>query len=231
MNLRDVNIVWINLDEATENAKRMEDLFSRLGLTKTHRLSALKKPSPPGTAPSEIHYVGVGESHIKALEYIRDKLPAVIFEDDVEITDWFPENGDIPEIPAGADAVYMGTSHGDNNYEAKDIGGGYARIKRMLAAHAIMYMTPAYVDAVKEIAKVAMYEWKRPFDLGTYSIIENFNVITPHAPWFYQKAAPDALNDWESITKTPLKIIRKGSMISTIGSDGGVVAFEKGTNC
>ncbi len=220
MNLRDIDTVWINLDEATENAKRMEDLFDRLSLSKTHRISAIKKPSPPGTRPSEVHYVGVGESHIKCLEFIRDKLPAVIFEDDVEITEAFPLDGEIPDFPEGTDAIYLGTSHGDNNYEAVDIGGGYAKIKRMLAAHAILYLTPRYVDAVIDIAKKAMYEWKRPFDLGTYSIVENYNVITPHVPWFYQKAAPDALNNWEEITRTPLRILGQKSMISTIGPKG-----------
>jgi len=205
VNICDITTAWINLDEATENAERMVDFFNRSGLKNTHRISALKRPSPPGTRPSEEHYVGVGESHIKSLEFIRDKLPAMICEDDLEMTEFF-EDGELPPIPEGTDAIYLGISHGDNQYEAVDIGGGYAKIKKMLAAHAILYLTPRYVDAVIDIAKKAMYEWKRPFDVGTYCIMENYNVITPHKPWFYQKAAPDALNNWEWITKPPLKI-------------------------
>ncbi len=217
MNTCDIFTAWINLDEATDNAERMEDFFKRAGFKNTHRISALKRPSPPNTRPSEEHYVGVGESHIKSLEFIRDKLPAMICEDDLEMTEFF-EDGELPPIPDGTDAIYLGISHGDNKYRAVDIGGGYAKIEKMLAAHAILYLTPQYVDAVIDIAKKAMYEWKRPFDVGTYCIMENFNVITPHKPWFYQKAAPNALNDWEWITKPPLKIISSNYADGPIGA-------------
>jgi hypothetical protein len=207
MNISEMTTAWINLDEATENARRMEDLFARIGLKNTHRIPAVKiEPDEPHPDPMERCWLGLGESHAKALKYIRDKLPAIVFEDDVDVTAWY-ENNELPPFPEGADAIYLGVSVGNSRTKAIDIGGGYAKIENMFSLHAVLYLTERYVDAALEIQKEATHKWKRNCDVGTSVIMGNYNVITPHSPWFYQKASPDALHNWEPLTNRPLNII------------------------
>lgn len=213
MNIRDVNIAWINLDEATENAKRMEELFGRLSLEKTHRISASKiEPSEPHPNPHERCWLGLGESHMNALKYIKDKLPAIIFEDDVEITEWY-KDGELPDIPEGTDAIYLGVSHGNPATKAVDINCGYAKISDMFSLHAVLYLNEKYVDATLAVQDEATHKWKRNCDVGTSSLMGSHNVITPYQPWFYQKASSEALNNWESLTYPPLKL---SSFLQTI---------------
>jgi len=194
---------WINLESATDNADKMRSLCSELEIKNNERFPAIVLPSPEGTRPSETHYVGVGQSHINCLDSVKDELPALIFEDDVAVTEHYKP---IIEVPDHTDAIYLGISHGDGNYIAEDIGGGMARIARMLAAHAVIYLTDRYLSAVSEVAHKCLYENKQPFDLGTYNIQQNFMVVTPHLPFFYQKHNGESLNNWEDLTRTPLRI-------------------------
>tara|TARA_Y100000310_G_C20512986_1_gene729793 strand:- start:122 stop:811 length:690 start_codon:yes stop_codon:yes gene_type:complete len=226
IDVRDVKCRWINLDSATESAKRMEKLLGSLGIKDHERLSARILPCPEGTRPSEKHYVGVGQSHIDCLKSVEGNLPALILEDDIALSkvgETFFNSKDHPpilEIPDDTDAIYLGISHGDGNYVAEDIGDGFARISRMLAAHAILYVSERYAKEVQHVAHRCIYEAHKPFDVGTYMIQEHFNIITPYKPFFYQKSydEKEALNDWEQLTRTPLMI--KPSTEVPIGPKG-----------
>ena len=140
-------------------------------------------------------------------------MPFLLLEDDATITEDYQNT---IEVPDNTDAIYLGTSHGDGRYTSLDIGGGLLQIGRMLAAHAIIYITDKYRQAVVDIAKECLYERHVPFDLGTYQIMEKFLVVTPHRPWYYQGPNGESLNNWESITRTPLQI--KGSAMGPIGA-------------
>ena len=211
IDVQNIKCMWINLDSATDSAERMTGLLKDLGISNNKRLPARILPCPEDTRDSEKHYVGVGQSHIDCLKEIENEFPAMILEDDVVLTEtgeifFNSEHPKILEVPDGTDAIYLGTSHGDGKYTAIDIGGGFAKIHNVLAAHAIVYTSERYIKAVQEIANRCIYEIHTPFDIGTYNIQQNFNVIAPHRPFFYQKAQPDALNNWEDITKHPLNI-------------------------
>ena len=214
IDIRELNCRWINLDTATDNAERMNNLCDKLEIKNNKRFSARVLPAPEGTRPSEKHYVGVAQSHIDCLLESRDNLPSLIFEDDVDVTEDFRP---IIEVPDNTDAIYLGISHGDGRYRANDIGGGMARISEMLAAHAIIYLSKRYLDSVVGIANQCIHQWKRPFDCGTYMIQKDFNIIAPHKPFFYQKAGEDALNDWEALTRPPLKLANR----QPVGPIGG----------
>ena len=211
IDVQNIKCMWINLDSATGCAKSMSELFEKTKITKHERLSARILPCPEGTRESEKHYVGVGQSHIDCLKLIEDDFPAVILEDDVALTEtgetfFCSEHPKLLEVPDGTDAIYLGTSHGDGRYKAIDIGGGFARIQNVLAAHAIIYTSKRYIKAVQEVASHCIYKINKPFDIGTYGIQKDFNIIAPHRPFFYQKSQPDALNNWEEITKHPLNL-------------------------
>ena len=203
INLRNVKTKWINLESATSNADRISKQCDDIGIKDHSRHPAVSLPCPQGTRPTEIHYVGVGQSHINCLEEVRNHRPALILEDDATITD---DYRDIIEVPDNTDAIYLGTSWGDGRYLTQDIGGGLMRIGRMLAAHAVVYLTESYLQAVIDVAKHCLYEKHVPFDLGTYNIQERFLVVSPHKPWYYQGPNGESLNNWEELTKTPLQI-------------------------
>lgn len=211
IDVQNIKCMWINLDSATDCANNMVELFDKTKITKHERLSARILPCPEGTRESEKHYVGVGQSHIDCLKSIEGDFPAMILEDDVALTEtgelfFNSKHPKLLEVPDETDAIYLGTSHGDGRYTAVDIGGGFARIYNVLAAHAIVYTSERYIKAVQDVAKHCIYEVNKPFDIGTYRIQENFNVIATHKPFFYQKSQPEALNNWEDITKHPLNI-------------------------
>ena len=117
IDIREINCRWINLDSAKENADRMHGVCEELGIKNNKRFPAIVAPSPEGTRPSEKHYVGVAKSHMGCILESRENLPTLIFEDDVAVTEDF---NPIIEVPDDTDAIYLGTSHGDNNYKAFD---------------------------------------------------------------------------------------------------------------
>tara|TARA_Y100000034_G_scaffold133303_1_gene198406 strand:+ start:2134 stop:2784 length:651 start_codon:yes stop_codon:yes gene_type:complete len=203
IDLRDVQCCWVNLDKDTDNAKAMVEQFEDIGLKNHKRLSARVVEPPPNTPKTIWHYRGCAQSHIDILDDKNNGMPLLILEDDAKITEEF---NPIIEVPDSTDAVYLGTSHGDGNYLAMDIGGGFARIGKVFATHAILYLSDNYRKAVSETAKDFVYNHNTPFDLGC-SILQTKNfVVAPHRPYFYQADERDSANKWENLTKTPLRI-------------------------
>jgi hypothetical protein len=216
IDLRNVYTRWINLDEKTDNAEMMEELFQRCGMTNTHRFSAIRKSAThEGVRKGEEHYPGIAESQFACMRDIVDNgLPGLILEDDIEVTEIFPNTG-IIEVPDDADAVYLGISHGDGNYEAIDVGNGLCKISKMLSGHACLYITKNYISDILNLVPDAMYEHQRPFDVFTYQLQGRHNVYAYHHPLFYQADAKNNANKWEHMTRTPLRLksqIRLGTM-------------------
>jgi len=203
INLRDVRCCWVNLDKDKDNAIAMVEQFEEIGIKNHERLPARVIEPPPNTPKTIHHYRGCAQSHIDILDNEENGMPLLILEDDAKITDEF---NPIIEVPDNTDAVYLGTSHGDGNYFAVDIGGGFARIGKIFATHAILYLTDSYRKAVSETAKKFVYEHNTPFDLGCAMLQTKNFVVAPHKPYFYQADERDSANKWENLTKTPLKI-------------------------
>ena len=205
IDLRNVPVTWINLDTHTENAKNITEHLDSLGFTNHYRTAGVIDDTP-GQGPYGIrkgHYIGVGRAMMNAWSTIKDKLPGLVLEDDVVASEDFQP---VIEVPDNVDAVYLGVSHA-GQVEAKDIGGGWARVKNMLAAHAILYCSERYMNAVEQMTNHCLFEECVPFDLGTAKLQNDFFVITPHKPFFYQSDSRQSTTKWEDLTKRPLTIL------------------------
>ena len=216
IDLRNVTTKWINLDAATEKNEQMIELATKFGFTNASRVSAVSGIEPHvGVNKGEEHYRSCAESHFKILQEAIDnnQFPILILEDDVDVL----ESAFIPEFecPDDADAIYFGTSHGDNNYEAIDQKNGWCKIKRVFATHAIMYLSSKYAEEVITIGKKWIYENNKPFDVGlAYELQHKYIVYSPYVPFFYQADRKNSVNKWEGLTKTPLKHKKKFSVFT-----------------
>lgn len=210
IDLRDVRCCWINLDKHKDNAKNMTDQLKELGIKNHERLSARVVEPPPDTPKTICHYRGCAQSHIDILDNKDNGTPLLILEDDAKVTENF---NPIIEVPVNTDAIYLGASHGNNEYVAADIGNGLARISNLYATHAILYITDSYRNAVSKTAQYFAYTLNTPFDLGCAQLQKEFFVVTPHKPYFYQADERDSANKWESITKTPLRLSTRNDLI------------------
>ena len=217
IDLRNVYTQWVNLDEKTDNAQYMQGIFKKYGFENTHRFSAVRKTAThENVRPGEEHYPGIAESQIACMKNILDRgEPGLILEDDIGVNDNFSP---VIEIPDDADAFYLGTSHGDQNYDAVDLGrgDGICKISRMLSAHSILHISDRWLQRIQDQTLDWMYATNRPFDVHLYSIQAEYNVYAFHTPFFYQADERDSSNKWENLTKEPLNT-KKKSVIHTIG--------------
>ena len=224
IDIRNVRCRWINLDSAEENKNKMLKQFEDMGLKDHKRFSARQIEPPPATPKSIYHYRGCAQSHIDILEE-ETKLPLLILEDDAKINEeWYSPI--IDNIPEDTDAIYLGVSHGDGKYIAKDMGNNLASIKGVFATHAILFLSERYKQAVIETAKDFVYNKNVPFDLGCAALQHAFNVITPHLPIFYQADERTSANKWENLTQQPLRMLAQGAGVLGPGFGAG----PKGAN-
>lgn len=203
IDLREIPVVWINLDSATENAKVMQERLNSKGFKNTHRKSGRIIPPPPGTDRSIAHFMGCGQSHIDILDDKNYSTPLLVLEDDIEFSDQF-----MPciEFPDDADAVYLGISHGNLYYQSCKKDEHYLRIGGILAAHAILYVTPRFREAMSNVGKHCLNVLQRPWDMGTAAIQQHFKVYTPiNGPWVYQSNDRQSANKWQNLTDNKLQ--------------------------
>lgn len=208
IDLRDVTVRWVNVDSDTEKNKMMEELCERVGFRNASRFSAVTGIDPhEGVVPGEEHYRNCAESHFKIYEE-TDSFPLLILEDDVETESVF--TCDLENVPDDADAIYLGTSHGDGNYLATDVGNGWMKVERVFATHSILYLNKKICKEVIDIGRHWIYNLNRPFDVGfAYDVQPKYNVYAPYIPFFYQADSKNKKNQWEAITRTPLRMKKK----------------------
>ena len=220
LDLRNVKVRWINVDADTEKASQMIDLLNKNEFRNHERFSAVTGIEPhEGVREGEEHYRNCAESHFKVLEetILKDGEPVLILEDDVEVTKALDDftDGEV-DLPSDADAIYMGTSHGDGKYEALKHNQRWLKIKRVFATHAILYLSKEYASYTIEIGKRWIYDRNTPFDVGlAYELQPNRNVYAPITPTFYQADSKNTKNKWQEITETPLRItegVKLGTM-------------------
>lgn len=202
IDLREIPVVWINLDSATKNAELMEERFHKYGFKNTHRKSACVIPAPEGTIASNAHYVGCAQSHIDILDNKDYSTPLLILEDDAE----FNSNAFNPilNLPEDVDGVYLGVSTGNVNYQTKRHNEFYLRIGGILATHAILYVKESYRKLMSDIAKYCIHQIKQPWDVGAASLQFQQKVYTPNIPFFYQSDNRDSANKWQFFTDSQL---------------------------
>ena len=201
IDLREIPVVWINLDSATKNAETMEERFKKYGFKNTHRKSGLIIPPPEGTDSSISHFMGCGQSHIDILDDEKYSTPLLVLEDDIEFTNDF---NPIIEIPDDSDGIYLGISHGNMYYQTCKKNPDYLRISGILAAHAILYVKDEFRKAMSDVGKMCLYQFKKPWDVGTANIQHKYRVYTPNKPVIFQSNDRESSNKWQNLTDKPL---------------------------
>jgi hypothetical protein len=202
IDLREIPVVWINLDSATKNAEAMQEKLQKHGFKNTYRKSARVIPAPPGTIASNAHYVGCAQSHIDILDDVTHSTPLLILEDDAEFSDAF---NPIVEIPDDSDGIYLGVSTGNQRYQTKRYNKNYLRIGGILATHAILYITPKFKQDMSAIAKHCINDVQQPWDLGASLLQFHNKVYTPNKPYFYQADDRESANKWQFFTDSCLE--------------------------
>jgi hypothetical protein len=79
------------------------------------------------------------------------------------------------------------------------------RIGGILAAHAILYVTPQFREAMSNIGKHCLNVLQRPWDMGTAAIQQHFKVYAPNEPFFYQSNDRESSNKWQDLTDRKLE--------------------------
>jgi hypothetical protein len=202
IDLREIPVVWINLDSATQNAEDMEKRLKLHNFKNTYRKSACVIPPPPNTIPSNLHYVGCAQSHIDILDDTKYSTPLLILEDDAEFSSSF---NPVLELPDDTDGVYLGVSTGNMGYQTKKINDSYYRIGGILATHAILYINETYRQNMSTIAKHCVYQLKQPWDVGASALQFQSRVYTPLKPYFYQADNRQSANKWQFFTDQELE--------------------------
>lgn len=202
IDLREIPVVWINLDSATENAKAMQDRLNQRGFKNTYRKSARIIPAPPNTIPCNKHYVGCAQSHIDILDDVTYQTPLLILEDDAEFSDDF---NFIIDIPDDSDGIYLGVSTGNSFYQTKRYTPDYLRVAGILATHAILYVKKSFRMQMSNVAKYCIHQIQQPWDIGAASLQPICRVYTPNKPFFYQSDNRESANKWQHFTDSCLE--------------------------
>ena len=189
IDLRNFPTFYINMDKHKDRNADMIALGKSVGFKQYSRVKGVAMPKNPKA--------GCAKSHYSIFENM-DK-PTIILEDDCVIKN----NSYIIEIPDDADALYLGLSGWGflnsnsklNNfrYEQQQNFPGIYKIDGMLATHAILYISPEYIDMAKKVAK-----WSgdndEHIDQGLASIQKYFNVYALKKPAFYQHSNTESTN-------------------------------------
>jgi GR25 family glycosyltransferase involved in LPS biosynthesis len=221
VDLRNVPVKFINVDTAIEKNKMMHELCQELGMTDVTRVSAITGVDPHiGVRRGEEHYRNCAESHFKILQEAidNDSFPILILEDDVDVPNEIKSNTDVlnlQNLPDDVDAVYVGTSHSDGQYNAFIEDNNWLQIEKIFATHAILYLNKNFAQKVIERGKIYIYEMDKPFDLAiAYELQPNHKVFAVRVPLFFQSDEKNEVNKWEHLTRQPLNPKKRFSVFT-----------------
>lgn len=189
IDLRNFPTFYINMEEHTDRKNDMIKLGENVGFKNYSRFDAVSLPKHPRS--------GCAKSHHTILQNMNE--PTIILEDDCVIKN----DSYVIEIPDDTDALYLGLSGWGflnsqsklNNfeYERHEKYQGIYKINGMLATHAILYISPEYIEMAKRVAK-----WSgdndQHIDQGFALIQKYFNVYALKKPIFYQHSNTEATN-------------------------------------
>jgi len=180
VNLKEIPVIYICPDHNEKYHKRkihMDELLNKLEFKNIihFKSSTEKYPFCLNNATIEI--------------FTKYKTPFLLLQDDIEVTRDIP---DTIEIPDDTDAFYLGLStgggHVSNNYDDGDsiyenINNNLYKIKNMLCAHAILYITSNYTNYFRNqlITKPTYYD-----DVVASQIQNKFNIYCHQESYFYQ---------------------------------------------
>ena len=208
LDLKELNTLWINLDDQTERAKNITEEFEKIGLKNHTRISGIENKN---------RVLGCGLSMFQSVSTALKSLPTLILEDDVKTTEHYKN---IIEIPDETDAIYLGISHWGmsqglphstiNGTHREYYNKTFLRIKNMCSLHAVIYLSEQYTNAIIEAIDECNVKNKSNtyygnighVDIGTALTQKDFLVLTPNKPFYYQ----DCPNN-EIFTRTPLDVM------------------------
>ena len=185
LDLRDIPVVYINMDKDVDKRKRIENHIDRLGFKTKIRV--------PGVVHQDGARAGCALAQYNALHEIDP--PFIILEDDATPFDYNP----IISIPDDTDALYLGiSSWGRMNshsgpfvqweYYFKEVDINLLRVYNMLGTHAILYLNSEYISVCEKIA-YHQHNIDEHVDIGFTDIQKYYNVYAFNQPLFYQTSS------------------------------------------
>lgn len=184
VDLRQLKTGVINLEFQSRRRHRARNALTKLGLDFTFIEGVADKP----------RHFGCSQSHLKAIETMQGGgLPFLVLEDDAIPTPFYTPTVD---IPPGVDLLYLGHSPygwsrnlgGTPEITARD-SDHFLRVHSMLAAHAILYVTQAGVEAVKaSIRQSISGDRKERHDIGLCDLQQVLSVKATLQPLFCQSS-------------------------------------------
>jgi len=187
IDLREIPVFVINRDSQPERLEVVTKVLDKIGV-KFNRFEGVDRGN----------FRGCTESHFGVLSDIE--VPSLVLEDDVEVTSAWKSCIEVPDV---ADAIYLGVSnYGD--VKVTPYSQDWNRVEWMLASHAILYLSDVFVDEVRDEQTRCLQD-NRPWDVGMASLLENFTVLTPVAPYFYQTGRNEGFTN-RAIAPTPVQI-------------------------
>lgn len=181
LNLTHLPVYYINLKEDVEKSKNFEATMKDLGFKNVNRFDAIR---------DDLKRIGVAKSHNKLLkELSSQKTPFIIFEDDVDVSNFKP----VISVPENADAFYLGNSmfglyagRGIRKVSAERYEEDVYRVYNMLAAHAIVYLNKDYVNFLA-MATEFNISVETNQDKARAETMKYWNIYCNDRPMFYQK--------------------------------------------
>lgn len=205
VDLRTLKTGVINLAFQNRRRHRARNALTALGLDFSFIDGIADKP----------RHLGCSQSHLKAIETLRlGGTPFMVLEDDAIPTPFYTSH---VEIPAGVDLLYLGHSpygwsrelHGTPEITGY-LSDKHLRVHSMLAAHAIIYVTEAGVDAVTaSIRRSISGDRPERHDIGLCDLQQTLNVQATIRPYFCQSsevqgaAKRDLRKELEDFVSTP----------------------------
>ena len=185
LDLRDIPVVYINMDKDVDKRKRIENHIDQLGFKTKIRV--------PGVVHQDGPLAGCALAQYNALNEIDP--PFIILEDDATPFEYDP----IISIPDDTDALYLGiSSWGRMNshsgpfvqweYYFKEVDINLLIVYNMLSTHAILYLNPEYISVCKKIA-YHHHEINEHVDIGFTDVQKYYNVYAFNQPLFYQTSS------------------------------------------
>jgi hypothetical protein len=213
LDLRNCETMALSLPEEVARRESVTAVCERLGLS-WRLIDAIK--CSPGR-------VGCGLSHLRALRMSTFGRPLLILEDDVEVSDFFSQ---IIDLPADADAVYLGASvYGavdivdyvgfTQMLAAEVVDDDLLRVYNLLSTHAILYLTDNFKQAAAESVLCSLVDRDWEHDKGMAKLQETFTVYALRRPMFFQAAHLQASRGQhqQDVTKVLLQPLAPGTQI------------------
>lgn len=189
--LNNLPVMWITIESASERHQKIREIFSSLGFTNTHQINGeiLDKTGLSFIEVQKRKSALVANAHIKALQMFEP--PFIILEDDIGVIGTHFQNDIV--VPADADCVYLGSSIWGMNEgnsvqwgtKKTDVDENYCRVQDMLGIHAILYITPSYVQHTIQNL-VHCNEQEQYCDECIAMDMKNHHVYCRNYPMFFQ---------------------------------------------